>query len=172
LSFDDLRLPEDAVFPDVRGLKGPLSCLNEARFGILWGVVGAARSCFEEALAYTLGRTQFGEPIAARQLTQKKLAEMVVAVNNSSLAALQIGRLKDAGTLEPAQVSYGKYANVHAALDVARTARGMLGGAGITLDHSVMRHMNNLETVITYEGTEEMHLLSIGAALTGIPAFR
>ncbi|MDQ6688336.1 MAG: acyl-CoA dehydrogenase family protein [Actinomycetota bacterium] len=172
LSFDDLRLPGDAAFPEVRGLKGPLSCLNEARYGILWGVVGAARSCYEEALAYTLEREQFGAPIAARQLTQKKLAEMVVAVNGSSLAAVQIGRLKDAGTLEPVQVSYGKYANVRAALEVARTARGMLGGAGITLDHSVMRHMNNLETVITYEGTEEMHLLSIGAAVTGISAFR
>jgi glutaryl-CoA dehydrogenase len=172
LSFDELRLPGDAVFPDVRGLKGPLSCLNEARYGILWGAVGAARACYEEALRYTMERTQFGKPLASFQLTQRKLADMVVAVNNASLAALQIGRLKDAGTLEPAQVSYGKLANVHAALEVARTARGMLGGAGITLDHTVMRHMNNLETVITYEGTEEMHALSIGQAVTGIPAFR
>ena len=172
LSFDDLRLPADAVFPAVRGLKGPLTCLNEARFGILWGAVGAARACYQEALDYTMARSQFGKPIASFQLTQKKLAEMVIAVNNSSLAALQIGRLKDAGRLDPAQVSYGKLGNVRAAVEVARTARGMLGGAGITLDHTVMRHMNNLETVMTYEGTEEMHTLSIGQALTGIPAFR
>ena len=172
LSFDDLRLPGEAVFPEVRGLKGPLSCLNEARFGILWGVVGAARACLQEALEYSLARSQFGRPLAAFQLSQKKLAEMVVAVNNASLAAVQIGRLKDAGALAPAQVSFGKLANVRAALEVARSARSMLGGAGITLDHTVMRHMNNLETVMTYEGTEEMHLLSIGAEVTGIPAFR
>ena len=172
LSFDGLRLPGDAVFPEVHGLKGPLSCLNEARYGILWGAVGAARACYEEALSYALEREQFGRPLAAFQLSQKKLAEMCIAVNNASLAAVQIGRLKDAGNLDPAQVSYGKLANVRAALDVARTARTMLGGAGITLDHGVMRHMNNLETVMTYEGTEEMHTLSIGAALTGIAAFR
>jgi glutaryl-CoA dehydrogenase len=172
LSFDDLRLPADAAFPEVRGLKGPLSCLNEARYGILWGAVGAARACYEEALAYTLQREQFGRQLASFQLTQKKLAEMVVAVNNAALAAVQIGRLKDAGTLDPAQVSYGKLANVRAAIEVARTARTLLGGAGITLDHTVMRHMNNLETVLTYEGTEEMHTLSVGAALTGIRAFR
>jgi glutaryl-CoA dehydrogenase len=172
LSFDDVRLPGDAMFPDVRGLKGPLSCLNEARYGILWGAVGAARACFEEALSYTLEREQFGKPLASYQLTQKKLADMVIALNNASLAAVQIGRLKDAGTLTPAQVSFGKLGNVRAAVEVARTARTMLGGAGITLDHSVMRHMNNLETVMTYEGTEEMHTLSIGADLTGIRAFR
>ncbi len=172
LAFDDLRLPGDAAFPDVRGLKGPLTCLNEARYGILWGAVGAARACYEESLAYSLQRSTFGKPLAAFQLTHKKLAEMVVAVNNASLAAVQIGRLKDAGELSPAQVSYGKLANVRAALEVARSARSILGGAGITLDHSVMRHMSNLETVLTYEGTEEMHLLSVGAAVTGIPAFR
>ncbi len=172
LSFQDLRLPGDAVFPEVRGLKGPLTCLNEARFGILWGAVGAARACYAEALEYSLQRTQFGKPLAAFQLSQRKLADMVVAVGNASLAALQIGRLKDAGRLEPAHVSYGKLANVRSAVEVARSARSMLGGAGITLDHSVMRHMNNLETVMTYEGTEEMHTLSIGAAVTGIPAFR
>jgi glutaryl-CoA dehydrogenase len=172
LSFDDLRLPADAVFPDVVGLKGPLSCLNEARYGILWGAVGAARACYREALEYSLERSQFGRPIAGFQLSQKKLAEMVIAVNNASLAAVQIGRLKDAGELSPAQVSYGKLANVRAAVDVSRSARSMLGGAGITLDHSVMRHMNNLETVLTYEGTEEMHTLSIGAEITGIRAFR
>jgi glutaryl-CoA dehydrogenase len=172
LSFDDLRLPADAAFPEVRGLKGPLSCLNEARFGIVWGVVGAARACLEESLAYTQEREQFGKPLASFQLTQRKLALMAVAVNNAQLVAWRLGALKDAGTLTPIQVSYGKYANVRAALDVAREARTTLGGAGITLDHSIMRHMNNLETVMTYEGTEEMHLLSVGADLTGIPAFR
>ena len=172
LAFDDLRLPADAVFPEVRGLKGPLSCLNEARYGIVWGVVGAARACLEESLAYTSQREQFGKPLSSFQLTQRKLALMTVAVDNAALVAWRLGVLKDAGTLRPAQVSYGKYANVRAALDVAREARTTLGGAGITLDHTVMRHMNNLETVMTYEGTEEMHLLSIGADLTGIPAFR
>ena len=172
LAFDDLRLPADAAFPEVRGLKGPLSCLNEARFGIVWGVVGAARACLEESLAYTQEREQFGKPLASFQLTQRKLALMTVAVNNASLVAWRLGALKDAGTLTPIQVSYGKYANVRAALDVAREARTTLGGAGITLDHTIMRHMNNLETVMTYEGTEEMHLLSVGADLTGIPAFR
>ena len=163
LAFDDLRLPAGAAFPDVRGLKGPLSCLNEARFGILWGVVGAARACLEESLAYTQERSQFGRPLASFQLTQRKLALMTVEVNNASLVAWRLGALKDAGTLTPIQVSYGKYANVRAALDVAREARTTLGGAGITLDHTIMRHMNNLETVMTYEGTEEMHLLSVGA---------
>jgi glutaryl-CoA dehydrogenase len=172
LAFDDLRLPADAVLPEVRGLKGPLSCLNEARYGIAWGVVGAARACLEESLAYTLEREQFGKPLASFQLTQRKLATMTVAVNNASLVAWRLGALKDAGTLKPSQVSYAKYANARAALDVAREARTTLGGAGITLDHSVMRHMNNLETVMTYEGTEEMHLLSVGAELTGIRAFR
>ena len=172
LSFSDLRLPADAAFPDVRGLKGPLSCLNEARFGIVWGAVGAARACLEEALDYTGQRSQFGKPLASFQLTQRKLALMAVSVNNAALVAWRLGQLKDAGTITPAQVSYGKYANVRAALDVAREARTTLGGAGITLDHTVMRHMNNLETVMTYEGTEEMHLLSIGSELTGIPAFR
>ena len=172
LALDNVRLPASAVLPEVTGLKGPLSCLNEARFGILWGVVGAARACYAEALEYSLERSQFGKPLASFQLTQKKLADMCVSVNHISMAALQIGRLKDAGTLIPAQVSFGKLGNVRAALDVARSARTVLGGAGILLDHTVMRHMNNLETVLTYEGTEEMHLLSLGAELTGIPAFR
>jgi glutaryl-CoA dehydrogenase len=172
LALDDVRLPASAAFPEVRGLKGPLSCLNEARYGIVWGVVGAARACLEESLAYTSEREQFGKPLASFQLTQRKLALMTVAVNNASLVAWRLGVLKDAGTLTPIQVSYGKYSNVRAALDVAREARTTLGGAGITLDHAVMRHMNNLETVMTYEGTEEMHLLSVGGQLTGIPAFR
>jgi glutaryl-CoA dehydrogenase len=172
LVLEDVRLPDSAAFPEVRGLKGPLSCLNEARYGILWGVVGAARACLDEALEYTLVREQFGKPLASFQLTQRKLADMSIAVTNASLTAMQLGRLKDAGRITPEQVSHGKLANVRTALDVARTARGMLGAAGITLDHSVMRHMNNLETVATYEGTEEMHALSIGRALTGISAFR
>jgi glutaryl-CoA dehydrogenase len=172
LTLEDVRLPAEAMLPEVRGLKGPLSCLNEARFGIVWGAVGAARACYTEALQYSLERTQFGKPLAAFQLTQRKLAEMVLAVNNAGLVAARLGRLKDAGTVEPAQISYGKLNNVRSALEVARSARGLLGAAGITLDHNVMRHMVNLETVSTYEGTEEMHALSIGAAVTGIPAFR
>jgi len=172
LVSDDLRLPDSAAFPEVRGLKGPLSCLNEARFGILWGAAGAARACFEEALAYTTAREQFGKPIAGFQLTQRKLVDMVIAVNNANLDALQIGRFKDGPGARPAQISYGKLANVRCALNVARTARGMLGAAGITVEHTVMRHMVNLETVITYEGTEEMHVLALGQALTGLPAFR
>jgi glutaryl-CoA dehydrogenase len=172
LVSDDLRLPDSAAFPEVRGLKGPLSCLNDARFGILWGAAGAARACFEEALAYTTAREQFGKPIAGFQLTQRKLADMVIAVNNANLDALQIGRFKDGPGARPAQISYGKLANVRCALNVARTARGMLGAAGITVEHTVMRHMVNLETVITYEGTEEMHVLALGQALTGLPAFR
>ena len=172
LTLEDVRLPAEAMLPEVRGLKGPLSCLNEARYGIVWGAAGAARACYTEALQYSLERTQFGKPLAAFQLTQRKLAEMVLAVNNAGLVAARLGRLKDAGTVEPAQISYGKLNNVRSALEVARSARGLLGAAGITLDHNVMRHMVNLETVSTYEGTEEMHALSIGAAVTGLPAFR
>jgi glutaryl-CoA dehydrogenase len=172
LVLEGVRVPADAVFPDVTGLKGPLSCLNEARYGILWGAVGAARSCFEAALAYAKDREQFGQPIAGFQLTQRKLADMVVAVNQAGLTAARIGRLKDAHELHPSQVSFGKMANVRAALDVARTARTVLGGNGITLEYPVFRHMTNLETVLTYEGTEEMHALSIGQALTGLAAFR
>ncbi|QLQ10149.1 MAG: acyl-CoA dehydrogenase family protein [Nocardioidaceae bacterium] len=172
LVLRDVRLPGSAILPDVRGLKGPLSCLNEARYGILWGAVGAARACFEEALDYSLARTQSGKPLASFQLTQRKLTDMSIAVTNASLTAVQLGHLKDAGSITSEQVSHGKLANVRVALEVARTARGMLGAAGITLDHVAMRHMANLETVSTYEGTEEMHALSIGRALTGIAAFR
>ncbi|MEJ2865807.1 acyl-CoA dehydrogenase family protein [Actinomycetospora flava] len=172
LVLEGVRLPADAVFPEVAGLKGPLSCLNEARYGILWGAVGAARNCYEAALSYAKDREQFGQPIAGFQLTQRKLADMVVAVNQAGLTASRIGRLKDAEQLHPAQVSFGKMANVRAALDVARTARTVLGGNGITLEYPVFRHMTNLETVLTYEGTEEMHALSIGQAVTGIAAFR
>lgn len=172
LVLEGVRLPADAVFPEVAGLKGPLSCLNEARYGILWGAVGAARDCYEAALSYAADREQFGRPIAGFQLTQRKLADMVVAVNQAGLTASRIGRLKDAEALHPSQVSFGKMANVRAALDVARAARTVLGGNGITLEYPVFRHMTNLETVLTYEGTEEMHALSIGQAVTGIAAFR
>ncbi|MDT7727729.1 MAG: glutaryl-CoA dehydrogenase [Actinomycetota bacterium] len=172
LVFDGLRLPESAAFPEVRGLRGPLSCLNEARYGILFGVVGAARTCYEAALEYTLAREQFGKPLAGFQLTQRKLADMIVEVNRAGLVALQIGRLKDAGKLHHNHVSFGKLANVRSAIEVARSARTLLGANGISLEYPVMRHMNNLETVLTYEGTEEMHALSLGQSVTGLSAFR
>ena len=172
LVLDGVRLPESAAFPEVRGLRGPLSCLNEARYGILFGVVGAARACYEAALEYTLAREQFGKPLAGFQLTQRKLADMVVEVNRSGLVAMRIGRLKDAGSLHHNHVSFGKLANVRSAIEVARTARTLLGANGISLEYPVMRHMNNLETVLTYEGTEEMHALSLGQSVTGLAAFR
>jgi glutaryl-CoA dehydrogenase len=172
LVLDGVRLPSSAVFPEVRGLRGPLSCLNEARYGILFGVVGAARACYEAALEYTLSRSQFGKPLAGFQLTQRKLADLLVEVNRAGLVALQIGRLKDAGTLHHNHVSFGKMANVRSALSAAREARSMLGANGISLEYPVMRHMANLETVLTYEGTEEMHALSLGQAVTGLAAFR
>ncbi|MFI7051846.1 acyl-CoA dehydrogenase family protein [Streptosporangium canum] len=171
LYFDDVRLPASAVLPKVRGLKGPLSCLSEARFGILWGVVGAARACLEAAVDYATTRVQFGKPIGGFQLTQEKLAWMYVGLGQSQLTALHLGRLKDAGTLTPQQVSFGKLANVRAALDIARRSRSILGGNGITLEYPVIRHMTNLESVLTYEGTEEIHLLTLGRALTGLDAF-
>jgi glutaryl-CoA dehydrogenase len=172
LVFEGVRLPADAAFPEVRGLKGPLSCLNEARFGIAWGVAGAARACYESALDYAGTREQFGKPIAGFQLTQRKLADMVVEVNRAGLLALHIGRLKDAGTLHPNHVSLAKLANVRSAIEVARSARTILGANGITLDYPVMRHASNLETVLTYEGTEEVHALTIGQSITGLSAFR
>ncbi|MEU8639012.1 acyl-CoA dehydrogenase family protein [Amycolatopsis sp. NPDC048633] len=172
LVLDGVRLPASAAFPEVRGLRGPLSCLNEARYGILFGVVGAARACYESALEYTLSRSQFGKPLAGFQLTQHKLADLLVEVNRAGLVAMQIGRLKDAGSLHHNHVSFGKMANVRSALSVARTARSMLGANGISLEYPVMRHMANLETVLTYEGTEEMHALSLGQAVTGLAAFR
>ncbi|HJP76538.1 MAG TPA: acyl-CoA dehydrogenase family protein [Pseudonocardiaceae bacterium] len=172
LVFEGVRLPAEAAFPDVRGLKGPLSCLNEARFGIAWGVVGAARACYESALDYAGTREQFGKPIAGFQLTQRKLADMVVEVNRAGLLALHVGRLKDAGTLHPNHVSLAKLANVRGAIEVARSARTILGANGITLDYPVMRHASNLETVLTYEGTEEVHALTIGQSVTGLSAFR
>lgn len=171
LVFDNLHLPFDAVLPEARGLRGPLSCLNEARFGIIFGAVGAARACYESALQYALERQQFGKPIAAFQLTQKKLVEMMVAVNNGMLLAIHLGRKNDEGTLAAEHVNYGKYANVGMALGVAREARSVLGANGITLAYPVIRHMNNLESVYTYEGTDEIHTLVLGQAITGIAAF-
>jgi glutaryl-CoA dehydrogenase len=172
LVLDDVRLPADAVLPEVKGLKGPLSCLSEARYGILWGAVGAGRSCYEAAVDYATTREQFGKPIGAFQLTQEKLAWMEVALGQAGLVALHIGRLKDEGAVTPQQVSFGKLANVRAALDVAREARTILGANGITLEYPVIRHMNNLESVLTYEGTQEVHLLTLGKAVTGLDAFR
>jgi glutaryl-CoA dehydrogenase len=171
LVLDDVRLPLDAVLPDVKGLKGPLSCLNEARFGIMFGAVGAARSCYESALEYSKEREQFNKPIAAFQLTQRKLVEMMIGVNTGMLLALHLGRKRDEGTLSAEQVSYGKLTNVAMALNVAREARSVLGANGITLEYPVIRHMNNLESVYTYEGTNEIHTLILGQAITGIPAF-
>ena len=171
LVFDNVHLAADSVLPDVRGLRGPLSCLNEARFGIMFGAVGAARTCYETALGYSLDREQFNKPIASFQLTQKKLVEMMVGVNNGMLLALHLGRKRDDGTLAAEQVNYGKYTNVGMAREVARTARGILGANGITLAYPAIRHMNNLESVYTYEGTNEIHTLVLGQAITGISAF-
>jgi len=172
LSFDDVRLPAEAQLPEARGLGAPLSCLNEARFGILFGAVGAARDCLQAALSYADTRVQFGRPISAFQLTQKKLADMAVALNTSMLLALHLGRLKDAGRIRPAQVSVGKLNNVRQALAIARECRTILGANGISLDYSPLRHANNLESVLTYEGTEEIHTLVVGQALTGQSAYR
>lgn len=171
LAFDDVRLPADSALPDVVGLKGPLSCLSEARFGIIWGAAGSARACYGAALEYAKDRVQFGRPIAAFQLTQRKLVEMMVAVNRSTLVALHLGRMKDEGRISAEQVSFGKFDNVRHALWVAREARGILGGNGITLEYPVIRHMNNLESVYTYEGTNEIHTLIMGQSITGINAF-
>ena len=171
LVLEDVRLPAEAVLPGVTGLKGPLSCLNEARFGILFGAVGAARACLEAAVDYAGERIMFGKPIAGFQLIQKQLADMATAVNAGTLVAYQIGRLKDAGDIDPAHISMGKFNNVRMALEVARTARSVLGANGITLEYPVIRHMNNLESVYTYEGTHEIHTLIIGQALTGLAAF-
>ena len=172
LILDDVRLPADAMLPEATSLRGPLSCLNEARYGIVWGAAGAARACFEAALAYAKERLVFGKPIADTQIQQYKLAQMALQVNRSALMALQLGRMKDAGELRAEHVSMGKLGNVNDALDVARTARQMLGANGITLEYPVIRHMNNLESVVTYEGTADVHALVIGGALAGSSAFR
>jgi len=172
LVLDGVRLPHDAVFPQVRGLIGPLSCLNEARYGILWGAMGAARSSFQAALEYAGQREQFGKPISWFQLTQAKLAGMAVDLTTGTLLALHLGRRKYAVGLRPEQVSIGKLNNVNKALEICRTARTILGANGISLEYPVIRHMANLESVLTYEGTPEMHTLVIGQALTGRAAFR
>jgi glutaryl-CoA dehydrogenase len=172
LLLDDVRLPAEALLPEATSLRGPLSCLNEARYGIVWGAAGAARACFEAALDYSRERVQFGSPIASFQIQQQKLAMMALEINRATLLALHLGRLKDEGRLRPEHVSMGKLGNVNAALDVARTARQVLGANGITLEYPVIRHMNNLESVVTYEGTADIHALVVGGALTGIQAFR
>jgi glutaryl-CoA dehydrogenase len=172
LSLDDVRVPADARLPEAEGLRGPLGCLSEARYGIIWGAVGAGRTCYEAAVEYAKTREQFGKPIGAFQLTQEKLAWMEIALGQAGLVALHIGRLKEAGEVTPQQVSFGKLTNVRAALDVARSARSVLGANGVTLEYPVIRHMANLESVLTYEGTQEIHTLVLGEAITGISAYR
>ncbi|GLW46239.1 acyl-CoA dehydrogenase [Streptomyces sp. NBRC 14336] len=172
LVMDEVRLPADAVIPEVTGLRGPLSCLSHARYGIVWGSMGAARSCFEAAVDYAKSREQFGRPIGGFQLTQAKLADMAVELHKGILLAHHLGRRMDAGRLRPEQVSFGKLNNVREAIDICRTARTVLGANGISLEYPIMRHATNLESVLTYEGTVEMHQLVLGKALTGIDAFR
>ncbi|KAA0023898.1 acyl-CoA dehydrogenase family protein [Antrihabitans cavernicola] len=172
LSFDDIRLPEDAMLPEARGLSGPLGCLTEARFGIIFGAIGAARDCLEAAIEYSQTREVFDKPLAGYQLTQAKIADMAVEVGKGQLLALHLGRLKDAGTLPPELVSVGKLNNTREAIKIARECRTILGANGITLEYPVLRHANNLESVLTYEGTAEVHQLVIGQALTGSNAFR
>ncbi|MBZ9639177.1 acyl-CoA dehydrogenase family protein [Streptomyces sp. PSKA30] len=172
LILDGVRLPADAVLPDVTGLRGPLSCLSHARYGIVWGAMGAARTCFETAVEYAKTREQFGRPIGGFQLTQAKLADMAVELHKGILLAHHLGRRMDAGRLRPEQVSFGKLNNVREAIDICRTARTILGANGISLEYPVMRHATNLESVLTYEGTVEMHQLVLGKALTGVDAFR
>jgi glutaryl-CoA dehydrogenase len=172
ITLDDVRLPLDAVLPGGSGLRAPFSCLNEARYGIVWGALGAARDSFEAALAYAQQRTQFDKPLAGFQLTQEKLVRMALEIQKGQLLALRIGRLKDAGLLEHHMISVGKLNNCRVAIDIAREARTILGGNGVTLDHSPLRHANNLESVRTYEGTDEVHTLVLGERITGLAAFR
>jgi len=171
ISLTGVRVPADAMLPGATGLTGPFSCLNEARYGIMWGAIGAARDAYQAALAYALDRRQFGTPIAAFQLTQQKLVGMVLEIQKGMLVALHTGRLKDAGRLRPEQISFGKLNNVRTAIAICREARTIIGGNGITLDHSPARHASNLESVRTYEGTDEIHTLIMGRAITGISAF-
>src|SRR5579884_4061803 len=171
LHFEDCRVPAENMLPNVRGLRGPLSCLDEARYGIAWGATGAARACYEVALNYAKTRIQFGKPIASFQLVQQKLAIMATELVKAQLLALQLGRLKDEGLLHPVQISIAKRNNVREALETARTARSILGANGITLEYPISRHSNNLESVFTYEGTDDIHTLIIGQALTGMSAF-
>ncbi|WP_270451978.1 acyl-CoA dehydrogenase family protein [Kocuria marina] len=172
IKLTDVRLPASALLPEAKGLRGPFSCLNEARYGIIWGAMGAARDSFEVALKYSQERMQFDRPLAGYQLTQQKLADMALEIDKGFLLALQIGRLKDAGTLQHHQISVGKLNNCREAIKIAREARTILGGNGITLDYSPLRHANNLESVRTYEGTDEVHALILGQQLTGEAAFR
>ena len=171
LVLDGVRLPDSAMLPGVRGMRGPMSCLNEARYGICWGAMGAARACYQAALEYAKTRVQFDRPIGGFQLTQEKLADMLVELSKGTLLALHLGRMKDAGTLAPEQVSLGKLNNVREALKIARSARTVLGANGVTLEYPVIRHANNLESVLTYEGTSEVHTLILGQAITGLSAF-
>ncbi|TGD13790.1 acyl-CoA dehydrogenase family protein [Brevibacterium sp. S111] len=172
IELDDVELPAEAVLPETSGLKGPFSCLNEARYGIMWGAMGAARDSFEVALDYAQQRMQFDKPLAAYQITQEKLVNMALEIQKGLLIAVQTGRLKDAGTLDPVQISVGKLNNCREAIQICREARAMLGGNGITLEYSPLRHANNLESVRTYEGTDEVHTLILGRHITGEQAFR
>lgn len=172
VAFDGVRLGPEALLPGARGLRGPFTCLNEARYGIAWGAMGAARDSYEAALKYSQDRLQFGRPLAGYQLTQEKLVNMLLEIQKGTMLALHLGRLKDAGTLQPEQISLGKLNNVREALAIAREARSILGGNGITLDYSPLRHAANLESVRTYEGTDEVHTLILGQHITGISAFR
>ena len=172
LVLENVRLPGSAVFPEIKSLRGPLTCLSEARYGIVWGVLGAARDCAEAAIDYSLSRVQFDRPIGGFQLVQRKLAEMATSLDTGFLLAHRIGQLKDAHKVRAEQISMGKFNNVRASLDIAREARQILGANGITLEYPVIRHMNNLESVITYEGTHDIHSLVLGEALTGIPAYK
>lgn len=172
ITLDDVALPAEAALPEVTGLKGPFSCLNEARYGIMWGAMGAARDSFEVALDYAQNRLQFDKPLTAYQITQEKLVNMALEIQKGTLLALQTGRLKDAGRLDPVQISVGKLNNCREAIAICRDARTMLGGNGITLDYSPLRHANNLESVRTYEGTDEVHTLILGRHITGQQAFR
>ena len=171
LFFDDVRVPEENVLPGVRGLKGPLSCLTQARYGITWGVIGAAQACLREALDYANERILFDRPVSHTQTVQRRLAEMSRRITTAQLLSLNLGRMKDAGTMQPGQVSMAKWNNVRMALDIARDARDILGGAGISTEYCPIRHMLNLESVITYEGTETVHELVVGKELTGVSAF-
>jgi glutaryl-CoA dehydrogenase len=170
LIFDDVRVPAGNILPGVQGLKGPLMCLTQARYGIAWGAIGAAMACFDEALSYTKERKMFGRPVASFQLTQAKFADMLTEITSAQLIALQLGHLKEAGKMRPQQVSLAKRNNVRMALEIARTARGMLGANGISDEYQTMRHMCNLESVDTYEGTYEIHTLVLGKDVTGIDA--
>lgn len=171
IELRDVRLPSDAMLPDARGLRAPFECLNEARYGIIWGAMGAARDSYLAALDYASARIQFGRPLTAYQLTQQKLVDMALEINKGMLLALHLGRLKDAGTLQPHQISMGKLNNAREAIAICREARTLFGGNGITLDYSPLRHANNLESVRTYEGTDEVHTLIVGSHITGTPAF-